>query len=67
MASGQGQNTGEGTSRENYVPLETDGLFIDLNQPYEGENMNEPNDEDIGQFQNVEERTNYDFDLNMSP
>jgi len=37
--SGDGRNprAGEGTSRQNFIPLDKDGLFIDLNKLYEDE------------------------------
>jgi len=65
MNPSQEQYTGEGSNRQVYVPLDDEGKFIDLNQPYEDEYINEYNDEDLGQIQNAEEGSNRNFDLNF--
>jgi len=39
---------GKRTSRQNFIPLDNDGLFIDLNESYEDENEDEYHDEDLG-------------------
>jgi len=41
-------SSGEGSSRQNFVPLDNDGLFIDLNESYEDENEDEHHNEDLG-------------------
>jgi len=52
-------NVGEGSSRQIYVPLDNEGQFLDLNQSYEDENINELIDaEKLDEFQNAGKGSN---------
>jgi len=57
MDPDQRQNAGEGSNRQVYIPLDNENQFIDLNQPYEGENMNVDCDNDLDQVHNAEEES----------
>jgi len=43
----ENRETQEQISRQNFIPLNSDGLFIDLNESFENENHNEFDGEDL--------------------
>jgi len=61
LGKDRNQYAGEGTSRQNYIRLDKNNKFIDLNQPFDDENMNEYNDEKLDQVKNVGEGSNRNY------